>query len=56
MRRKKHFGQHFLSSFAIISREIKYINPADKRILEIGGGDGRLSVRLAKYAKELWVV
>ncbi len=56
MRRKKHFGQHFLSSFAILSREIKFINPRNKVILEIGPGDGRLSVRLAKFAKKLYVV
>ncbi len=55
MRRKKHLGQHFLSNSNVLNAEAVLI-PVGSKVLEIGGGDGRLSERLARRASELHIV
>jgi len=49
MRNKIHaLGQHMLIDRKIIDYEVEIIKPAGKRVLEIGGGNGNLSVELTK--------
>ena len=45
---KKRLGQHFLRDKGVIDRIVRWIQPAaDDLFVEIGAGDGSLSVRLA---------
>jgi 16S rRNA (adenine1518-N6/adenine1519-N6)-dimethyltransferase len=45
---KKRYGQHFLRDTGIINRIIALIHPTpDDLMIEVGGGDGALSKRLA---------
>ncbi|MDO8339205.1 MAG: 16S rRNA (adenine(1518)-N(6)/adenine(1519)-N(6))-dimethyltransferase RsmA [Candidatus Burarchaeum sp.] len=55
-RRAKKLGQCFLSDYRVIDREIDYAAPEGKTILEIGAGDGRLTMRLAEKAKHVIAV
>lgn len=55
--RKKSLGQHFLASPAILEFEAEAAGVEGKTVLEIGGGDGRLTERLlARKPKKLTVV
>lgn len=56
MRLNKKLGQHFLSDFSFLSRESKLFNCEDKIVLEIGGGDGRLSKHIFSKCKKLYIV
>jgi len=48
---KKRFGQHFLRDTGILDRLERVIRPsAEDYMVEIGAGDGTLSVRLARSA------
>ncbi len=54
---RKRFGQHFLSDQAIIQRIIAALNPKpDQHLVEIGPGQGALTVPLLKHIKQLEVV
>lgn len=45
---KKRFGQHFLRDTGVIERIVKWIQPVSSDLfIDIGAGDGALSVRLA---------
>lgn len=55
MRLNKNLGQHFLSDFSYLSRESKIFNCNDKIVLEIGGGDGRLSRHIFQQCKKLYI-
>ncbi len=56
-RRLKRLGQVFLWSGAAISRIVDSLAPAgDEVVLEIGGGDGCLSERIAPLVRRLLVV
>jgi 16S rRNA (adenine1518-N6/adenine1519-N6)-dimethyltransferase len=53
-RAKKRFGQHFLRDTGVLDRIIRWIQPApDDLFLDIGAGDGALSLRLAERATRL---
>jgi 16S rRNA (adenine1518-N6/adenine1519-N6)-dimethyltransferase len=53
-RAKKRFGQHFLRDTGVLERIIRWIQPAqDDFFLDIGAGDGALSLRLAERAAGL---
>lgn len=56
MRLNKDLGQHFLSDFSYLARESKLFNCKGKIVLEIGGGDGRLSKQIFKQCKKLYIV
>lgn len=56
MRLNKSLGQHFLSDFSYLSRESKLFNCNNKIVLEIGGGDGRLSKYIFRECKKLYIV
>ena len=57
IRKKKSLGQHFLASPAILEFEAEAAGVEGKTVLEIGGGDGRLTEKLlAKKPKKLAVV
>lgn len=56
MRLNKSLGQHFLSDFSYLKRESELFNCKDKVVLEIGGGDGRLSKHLFRVCKILYIV
>ncbi len=54
---KKRLGQHFLRDTGVIDRIIRWINPhPDDIILEIGAGDGALSLRLAPKVSQLHAI
>ncbi|MEM4208745.1 MAG: 16S rRNA (adenine(1518)-N(6)/adenine(1519)-N(6))-dimethyltransferase RsmA [Candidatus Bilamarchaeaceae archaeon] len=54
---KKRLGQHFLCNSAILEREVREANVQGKVVLEIGGGDGRLTEFIVKAgAKKIYVV
>lgn len=56
-KRKKFLGQCFLSNPSYLDFEAEAISPSHKAILEIGGGDGRLTERLVTgSAKKVFVV
>lgn len=55
MLRKKSFGQHFISNARVLDAEASLLQEGAS-VLEIGGGDGRLSERVAKRASVLYVV
>jgi 16S rRNA (adenine1518-N6/adenine1519-N6)-dimethyltransferase len=53
-RAKKRFGQHFLRDTGVLERIIRWIQPAPNDFfLDIGAGDGALSLRLAERATRL---
>lgn len=57
IRKRKRLGQHFLSSPQILEFEAEAAGVEGKTVLEIGGGDGRLTERLlSKKPKKLTVV
>jgi len=56
MRLNKDLGQHFLSDFSYLARESKLFNCDNKNVLEIGGGDGRLSRHIFSKCKQLYIV
>ena len=54
---KKRFGQHFLRDKGVIDRIIRWIGPESRDLfVEIGAGDGALSVRLAQNIAKLIAV
>jgi 16S rRNA (adenine1518-N6/adenine1519-N6)-dimethyltransferase len=56
-RLKKRFGQHFLRDTGVIERIVRLIQPAaDEVFLDIGAGDGALSLRLAPGVSRLLAV
>lgn len=42
-KKKKEFGQHFLSDFSVVERMIAAVDAKNKTVLEIGCGDGFLT-------------
>lgn len=56
MRLNKRLGQHFLSDYSILKRESNLFKCDNKIVLEIGGGDGRLSKHLYYKCKKLYIV
>jgi len=56
MRLNKSLGQHFLSDFSYLKRESELFNCKDKVVLEIGGGDGRLSKHIFRDCKKLYII
>ena len=54
---KKRFGQHFLRDSSVLERLVRLIRPqAQDLIVEIGAGEGALSLRLAPSVAELVAV
>jgi 16S rRNA (adenine1518-N6/adenine1519-N6)-dimethyltransferase len=54
---KKRFGQHFLRDTGVIDRIVRWIQPRSEDVfLEIGAGDGALSLRLAPAVASLIAV
>jgi 16S rRNA (adenine1518-N6/adenine1519-N6)-dimethyltransferase len=54
---KKRFGQHFLRDTGVLDRIVRSIAPSARdRFLEIGAGDGALSIRLAPRVSRLIAV
>jgi 16S rRNA (adenine1518-N6/adenine1519-N6)-dimethyltransferase len=54
---KKRFGQHFLRDTGVLDRIVRLISPSPRDILlEIGAGDGALSVRLSPHVSRLFAV
>jgi len=57
MRPKKHYGQHFLHERGVIERIVAAIAPRpDDRIVEIGPGEGALTLPLLKAAGHLTAI
>ncbi len=57
MQPKKRYGQHFLRDIGTIDRIVRLIAPAPNDVMiEIGGGDAALSVRLAPKVYQLVTV
>lgn len=57
IRKSKRLGQHFLNSPQILEFEAEAAGVGGKTVIEIGGGDGRLTEKiLAKNPKRLIVV
>lgn len=57
IRKSKRLGQHFLNSPQILEFEAEAAGVEGKTVIEIGGGDGRLTEKiLAKKPKKLIVV
>lgn len=55
--RKKRFGQHFLRDAAIVQRIVRAIGPRPgDRIVEIGPGDGALTIPLLREMGRLTVI
>jgi 16S rRNA (adenine1518-N6/adenine1519-N6)-dimethyltransferase len=56
-RARKRFGQHFLHDKNIIDKILRAINPQqDDNLLEIGPGQGALTLPLLNYCKQLTAV
>lgn len=56
-RPKKHFGQHFLHERSVIERIVAAIAPQpDDRIVEIGPGEGALTLPLLRAAGQLTAI
>lgn len=54
---KKYLGQHLLNNNEILKKEVRLATVAEKVVLEIGGGDGRLTAFLVEAkAKKIYVV
>jgi 16S rRNA (adenine1518-N6/adenine1519-N6)-dimethyltransferase len=57
LRPKKHFGQHFLHERGVIERIVAAIAPqSGDRIVEIGPGEGALTLPLLKAARRLTAI
>jgi 16S rRNA (adenine1518-N6/adenine1519-N6)-dimethyltransferase len=56
-RLKKRFGQHFLRDTGVIDRIVRLIQPSSHDVfLDIGAGDGALSLRLAPSVSRLLAI
>lgn len=54
---KKRFGQHFLRDAGVLNRIVKWIQPSSEDFfIEIGAGDGALSLRLAPAVAHLLAI
>ncbi len=54
---RKHFGQHFLSDQVVIHQILAALAPkADQHLIEIGPGQGALTVPVLKAVKQLEVI
>lgn len=54
---KKHFGQHFLSDQAVVERIVAVLAPkAGEHLIEIGSGQGALTLPVLRKAKQLEVI
>ena len=54
---KKRFGQHFLRDTGVIDRIVRWIRPCGEDLfLDIGAGDGALSLRLAPHVSRLFAI
>ncbi len=54
---KRRYGQHFLRDTGVLDRIVRLISPTPEDVLiEVGGGDGALSVRLAPEVRRLLVM
>jgi 16S rRNA (adenine1518-N6/adenine1519-N6)-dimethyltransferase len=54
---KKRLGQHFLRDTGMIDRIVRWIDPGpDDIFIEIGAGDGALSVRIAPLVAKIFAV
>jgi len=55
--RKKRFGQHFLRDTGVIDRIVRWVQPRPEDLfLDIGAGDGALSLRLAPNVARLLAI
>ncbi len=48
MKRRKRLGQHFMKDRNILRKEVALAKVKDKRVLEIGAGDGRFTEEIVK--------
>jgi len=55
-RRTKRLGQHMLVDEKTLDYETAMLRPEEKIVLEIGGGTGNLSKRIAETAKKLIII
>jgi 16S rRNA (adenine1518-N6/adenine1519-N6)-dimethyltransferase len=56
-RPKKHFGQHFLHERGVIDRIVAAIAPQpDERVVEIGPGEGALTLPLLRAARRMTAI
>src|SRR5690348_5227003 len=56
-RPKKHYGQHFLHERSVIERIVAAIAPKpDDRIVEIGPGEGALTLPILRVAKRMTAI
>jgi len=53
---RKRFGQHMLINDKILDYEVAMLRPEGLAVLEIGGGTGNLTAKLAGKAKKLIVI
>lgn len=54
---RKRFGQHFLNDKAVIERIIQELNPkSNEHLIEIGAGQGALTIPLLKILKVLEII
>ncbi|MDR2822130.1 MAG: 16S rRNA (adenine(1518)-N(6)/adenine(1519)-N(6))-dimethyltransferase RsmA [Acholeplasmatales bacterium] len=53
MKPKKRYGQNFLKHPQILSKIVNFASCQDKNVLEIGPGQGDLTVQLCKVAKKV---
>lgn len=57
LRKKKYLGQNFLNDHNILRKEVALAEVEGKSVLEIGGGDGRLTEKILDAApSKLYVV
>jgi 16S rRNA (adenine1518-N6/adenine1519-N6)-dimethyltransferase len=57
VRLKKRFGQHFLRDTGVVDRIVRLIHPSPHDVfLDIGAGDGALSLRLAPSVSRLLAI
>jgi 16S rRNA (adenine1518-N6/adenine1519-N6)-dimethyltransferase len=54
---KKRFGQHFLRDTGVVDRIVRWIQPCPEDLfLDVGAGDGALSLRLAPTVSRLFAI